>query len=117
MASVTRSRASPRISAQVSSAGAVLRLPVPHTGMPRSRAASTSMTGLRRPVLTISRRRGSAVITSRGSGVRSRIATTTSYAASRSTSAAGSTTWSAKVSTSTRPSSGDQSATSSATCW
>ena len=62
------------------------------TTIPRRVAAATSITGLRRPVVTISRSRSRRSITAPGSGVRSRISTTASYVANRSVRASASTT-------------------------
>ena len=105
------------MSAQVSSAGAEARLSVPHTVMPRARAASRSIEALARPVVTMSRRAGSRSITSPGNGVRSRISTTTSYGANRATRRSGSGSWSSNTSTSAMPVTALQSAELRATRW
>ena len=85
--------------------------------MPRSVAASASMAALRAPVDTISFRRGSRSRVERGSGVRSRIAQSTSKPFSRSTTASTSARWSLKTVTVARPSSTDQSARRNAAFW
>ena len=71
----------------VSSGIALPEPPVPHTVMPWRAAASRSIEALAIPVVTSSRRAGSAASTSAVNGVRSRIATTMSLSASRRTSA------------------------------
>ena len=71
----------------VSSGIALPEPPVPHTVMPWRAAAARSIEAFAIPVVTSSRRAGSAASTSARNGVRSRIATTMSLSASRRTSA------------------------------
>ena len=61
--------------------------PVPHTVTPRSAAAAISMAALPMPVVTSSRSRGSWPSVAASKGVRSRIATITSYGSRALTSA------------------------------
>ena len=74
------------IRAQVSSTVEPPASGVPHTVMPSSPAAGTSMDAFFIPVVTSSWRSGSRASRSRGNGVRSRMATTTANPANRSTS-------------------------------
>ncbi|OBK33201.1 hypothetical protein A5658_14570 [Mycobacterium sp. 1245111.1] len=85
--------------------------------MPRSLAATTSMEALNGPVDAIIFSWGSRSITSRDSGVRSRITHTTSKALSRSTTASGSSRWSLNTVIVARSVTCDQSAMVSATSW
>ena len=82
------SLAKPSIKAQVSSTVAVAPAhpPVPHTTIPSSLAAATSMTALAMPLVTRSRRPGRPDRTSRPKAVRSRMATTASKGCRRLTS-------------------------------
>ena len=110
-------RASARIRPHVSSAVAKPSDPVPHTTTPSSRAASTSIAAFWLPVVISSSSLGSLSSSSRGNGVRSRIATTISKSCSRSATASMSSRWSENVWTSVPAGRTDQSATSIATLW
>ena len=89
--------------------------PVPHTRIPRSRAAGRSIEALRIVVEAISFSLGSCASTAPGNGVRSRMTQTTSNGCSRSTIRSGSDRWSRKTVMLARPPSRAQSAKSSAT--
>jgi hypothetical protein len=91
--------------------------PVCATTIPRSAAVPTSMAALRRPVEAISFTRGNRSMTDRSSGVRSRMTQTTSNGRRRSTTSSGLNRSSLNTVITARPSSGDQSAISSATFW
>ena len=91
--------------------------PVPQTVTPRRLAAARSKDALRMPVVISSFSAGSWSSSAAGNGVRSRMATITSYGASRRASSPPSAMWSVKTVTSARPTMPDQSALLSATSW
>ena len=70
-------RANPRINAQVSSAGGLLSLAVPHTVTSACAAAARSTDALRMPLVINRRNSGSRANNSAGNGVRSRMTTST----------------------------------------
>ena len=105
------------MSPHVSSTVGAARLPVPSTAIPSSRAASMSIAAFARPVVTSSFSAGSCSSTARGKGVRSRMATTTSNGASRSTRVAASATWSVKTVGAIAPARSSHGPSASATAW
>jgi hypothetical protein len=109
-------RSSARISPQVSSAVAEPVPPVPHTVTPRPAAAAISMAALPMPVVTSSRSRGSWPSVAASNGVRSRIATTTSYGSRALTSASVREMCSANTSIWPSERTADQSALARETC-
>jgi len=104
------------MSPQVSSAVAEPMPPVPHTVIPRPPAASRSMDAFDMPVVTSRRSRGSWLSRSASNGVRSRMATTTSYGSRALTSASVRPMCWAKTWISASSRTADQSALASATC-
>jgi hypothetical protein len=110
-------RTSARISPQVSSAVEVATPPVPHTVTPRADAAAMSIAAFAMPVVTSSRSLGSRPIRSASNGVRSRIATMTSYGSSARTSASVRAMCSVNTSMSATARTPDQSAHDRATRW
>lgn len=108
-------RASPRISAQVSSVVGSGAPPVPHTVTPWWAAASRSTDALRIPVVTSSFSRGSRANSDAGKGVRSRMMTTISQSPIASATASSPAMCSWNGTTSTASSTPDQSAADSAT--
>ncbi len=90
---------------------------MPHTGIPRSRAASMSMARLRMPVVTSSLRFGSLPMSEAGKGVRSRMATTTSKSRIAAATASSPLMYSLNTVSSTSFGRLFQSAVSSATFW
>jgi hypothetical protein len=105
------------MSPQVSSAVDDPMPPVPHTVIPRAAAASRSMDALPMPVVTSRRSRGSRPSRSASNGVRSRMATMTSYGSSALTSASVRAMCCAKTSIWASSRTADQSALANATCW
>ena len=91
--------------------------PVPHTVTPRAAAASRSIAALPMPVVTSSRSRGSWPSRSASNGVRSRIATTTSYGSRALTSASVREMCSANTSIWPSERTPDQSVLARETCW
>ena len=90
---------------------------VPHTVIPRAAAASRSIDVLPMPVVTSSRSRGSWPSRSASNGVRSRIATTTSYGSRALTSASVRPMCSANTSIWPSARQVDQSVLARETCW
>ena len=89
--------------------------PVPQTGMPHSAAALTSKELLRAPVVIKSFRSGSASITLRGKGVRSRMPTMMAKPCSALIAASGPANGLSNTVMSTSLATGDQSASFNAT--
>ena len=90
---------------------------VPHTTIPRSLAAATSIEALRMPVVIRSFRSGSFSITARGKPVRSRMAQTMLKPCSALTTSSGPPRCSLNTLMSRSPATFDQSAILSATFW
>ena len=90
--------------------------PVPHTVTPCAEAAERSIEELDIPVVTSSRSRGSWLSRAASKGVRSRIATTTSYGSRALTSASVRAMCSANTSTGPSERTADQSVLARETC-
>jgi nucleotide-binding universal stress UspA family protein len=99
------------------SAGGWPALPVPHTVIPRDRAAPTSTAAFRIPVVTSSRSRGRRTKSDAGNAVRSRMITTISQSPISPTTSSSlmRCRWSAR--TCTCAATDDQSAIVRAACW
>ena len=108
-------RVSSRISPQAMAVVGLPKLPVPQTVTLRSLAASRSMARLTMPVVMRRRRSGNASISTRGNGVRSRMATTMAKLCSMRATLAEGPSGSLNTLMSRSPATFDQSAISRAT--